>query len=380
MNPRERLLAALNHKETDHVPLDLGSTGTSTINIRAYNNLREALKLPNADPQFMNFTAQSVKPAKDVLERLRVDTRGVTVRGTADLNTLVREEGEYLILHDAWGIGYRKPKIKGHYFDMYHHPLAGKDGKTIARYPFPRPDDSKQMDGITEQCARLRDQGYAVVFNQGFGFGLLHTGTQLLGYEDYFSKMLLEPEVIDALTERILEGKIRSWDMILKAAGDYIDIVAEVDDLGTQLGPFMSMDSYKKRLQPFQKELFSFIKNRAPHVKILYHSCGSIVQFIPFLIEMGVDAINPVQLSARSMDPAYLKKEFGKDIAFWGGGIDTQATLPGGTVEEIKREVRRNVSIFGSGGGYVFATVHNIQADVPVENMLSMLDALDGLR
>jgi uroporphyrinogen decarboxylase len=139
------------------------------------------------------------------------------------------------------------------------------------------------------------------------------------------------------------------------------------------------MESYTKHIQPFQRNLFSFIKDTAPHVNILYHSCGSIVDFIPSLIEMGVDAINPVQLSARGMDPAYLKKEFGRDIAFWGGGIDTQATLPAGSVEEIKTEVRRNVSIFGRGGGYVFATVHNIQADVPAENILAIFEALDDL-
>jgi uroporphyrinogen decarboxylase len=360
--------------------LDLGSTGTSTINIRAYHNLREALNLGEADPAFMNFAAQSVKPDDDILERLRVDTRGVTLRGSTDFKNTVRDEGQYDVLYDPWGIGYRKPKAKGHYFDMFHHPLAGRDRKTIEQYKFPQPDDPSQMDGVAGQCRIRKDQGYAVVFNQGFGFGLLHTGTQLLGYEDYFSRMILEPEVIDALTEKVLEGKIRSWEMILKAAGEYIDIVAENDDLGTQRGPFVSMKSYKKHIQPFQRKLFSFIKDTAPHVKILYHSCGSIVDFIPSLIEMGVDAINPVQLSARGMDPAYLKKEFGRDIAFWGGGVDTQATLPLGSHDDIKTEVRRNISIFGRGGGYVFTTVHNIQADVPAENILAMFEALDDLR
>jgi uroporphyrinogen decarboxylase len=328
----------------------------------------------------MNFTAQSVKPDEDILEKLRVDTRGITLRGSTDFDTAVRDEGEYDVLYDSWGIGYRKPKTTGHYFDMFHHPLAGRDRKTIEQYKLPKPDDPQQMDGVAEQCRIRKDQGYAVVFNQGFGFGLLHTGTQLLGYEDYFSRMILEPEVIDAITEKVLEGKIRSWEMILKAAGEYIDVVAEVDDLGTQRGPFVSMESYERHIQPFQSKLFSFIKDSAPHVKILYHSCGSIVDFIPSLIDMGVDAINPVQLSARGMDPAFLKKEFGKNLAFWGGGIDTQATLPVASVEEIKTEVHRNVSIFGRGGGYVFATVHNIQADVPAENILAMFEALEELR
>lgn len=380
MTPRERLLAALSRKEPDRVPVDLGGTATTTITENAYRALRNHLGLPPVAPRILSFTAGSVRPDPDVLERFRVDTRGVKPGGASGFKAVVRTEGAYETYYDEWGIGSRRPVDSGLYFDQFFHPLKDRDADYIRGYPFPRGDDPSRVRGLREECLLLREAGYPVILSQSIGTGILHGGTALFGFEDYFCRMMLEPELVDETSERILRGKLLFWDMVLGEIGDLLDVVTEADDLGTQRGPFLSPEDYRRRIKPFQARLFSHIKSRAPDVKIFYHSCGSVVDFIPDLIEIGIDALNPVQLSARGMDPLVLKREYGKDLCFWGGGVDTQEVLPRGKPEDVRNEVRRRLGVWLSGGGYIFAAVHNIQADVPPENVAALFEAVDEFR
>ena len=380
MTPRDRLLAALNHRLPDRLPVDLGSTATSTITEGAYTALRSFLGLPAVAPRILSFTAGSVVPDRDLLEYLRVDTRGVKPRGASGGGSPVRIDGRYEVYFNEWGVGYRRPLDSGLYFDQYLHPLKGADRSTIRSYTFPRGDDPARKTGMRVECEALRDAGFPVVMSQSFGSGILHGGTALFGFEDYFCRLLLEPALIDEVSERLLEGKLAFWDMVLGEIGDLVDVVMEGDDLGIQRGPFLSLSAYRKRIKPYQQRLFAFLKQKAPGVKVLYHSCGSISEFIPDLIEIGIDALNPVQLSAAGMDPHVLKREYGRDLTFWGGGVDTQENLPHGSVRSIRNEVRRNIDIWSKDGGYVFATVHNIQADVPPRNVAAMYEAVDEFR
>ena len=160
---------------------------------------------------------------------------------------------------------------------------------------------------------------------------------------------MLEPRLADEVSERILAGKLAFYDRVFEETGDLLDVVCEADDLGTQRGPLISPETYRKRIKPFQARLFAHIRRKAPGVKIFYHSCGAVAEFIPDLIEMGVDALNPVQVSAAGMEPLALKREYGREIAFWGGGIDTQRTLPRGTPAQVREEVRRRAEAWGRG-------------------------------
>jgi len=377
---RERLLAALSRREPDRLPVDLGGTATTTITKGAYLPLRSHLGLPALEPRSLSFTAGSVRPDEDLLVRFRIDTRGLKPGGPAGFKTSVVTEDAYDVYFDEWGIGYRRPRDSGLYFDQFANPLKDRDAEYVRAYPFPRGDDPGRMKGLREEALRIRASGYPVILSQSLGSGILHGGTALFGFEDYFCRMLLEPSLVDEVSERILRGKLAFYEAVFSELGDLLDVVAEADDLGTQRGAFLSLDDYRRRIKPHQARLFAFIKSKAPGVKIFYHSCGSVVDFVPDLIDIGIDALNPLQLRAAGMDPAFLKKEFGRDLCFWGGGVDTQDVLPHGTPETVRDEVRRRIEVWAKGGGYVFSTVHNIQADVPPENVVALFDAVDEFR
>ncbi len=380
MTPRERLLAALERREPAGVPVDLGGTGTSTITRQAYMNLRSSLGLPEVTPEFISFTAQSVRPHSDILDALRIDTRGVNPRGSSTFKPLMHTEGAYEHFSDESGVVYRRPVDGGFYFDMYQHPLTGKDASEIEAYRFPWGGDPARAAGLREECQAIRNAGFPVILSQSLGRGILHEGTALFGFEDYFTRFYLEEALIDSVTERILQNKIEFYTVMLGEIGDLVDVVTEADDLGTQRGPFISPDSYRKRIKPYHRRLFAEIRRLAPEVKIFFHSCGSIAEFIPDLIDIGADALNPLQLSADGMDPVLLKREYGRDICFWGGGVDTQHVLPRGSIDEVKDETRRRLDQWLPGGGYVFAAVHNIQDDVPPEHITAVFEVLDEYR
>jgi uroporphyrinogen decarboxylase len=204
---------------------------------------------------------------------------------------------------------------------------------------------------------------------------LLAAGQILRGYEQFMCDLLGEKALAHALLDALCEAYLDRAETYLATLGQWLDVVLVNDDLGTQAGPMLSPVLYREMIKPYQERLFGFIRGHFGG-PLLMHSCGAVSEFIPDLIECGVQAINPVQLSAAGMEPERLKREFGRDIVFWGGGCDTQRVLNQGTPEDVRREVRRNCAAFAPGGGFVFTQVHNVQPDVPPENVVAMVEAL----
>ena len=188
--------------------------------------------------------------------------------------------------------------------------------------------------------------------------------------------LLINKKMVRNLLDYLIEGYCRRIDWLVPFLKDKVDVILLNDDLGTQNGPMLSPSTYREMIKPYQERLFKYVK-KSFNKPILFHSCGAVREFIPDLIEVGVDALNPVQLSAAGMELKALKRDFGNDITFWGGGIDTQEVLNRKTPAEVKDAVKKNVDILAPGGGFVFCQVHNVQPDVPPENVLAMYEALD---
>jgi uroporphyrinogen decarboxylase len=374
MTSRDRVLQALNHREPDRVPFDLGGTGLSTIHVTAYQNLRRHLRLPVQEPRIGFLAEQLVLVDEDVAERLATDVRPVLPGTASGFEYIFRDEGEYEAYTDEWGIGWRKPRDGGFYYDMYHHPLAGADSlDSFKHYRFPDPLDDGRFARLREQAEAAAAKGKAVAL-AGPSAGIAEVYSWLRGYEQYYVDLALNQDYVAYMLDRLVEFKSAFWKRALGEAGDLVDIVVEADDLGGQNAPLMSPRTYRKVIQPRHKRLFSSIKEYAP-VKVFYHTCGAVKRLIPDLIDAGIDILNPVQISAAGMDLHELKQEFGRDLVFWGGGVDTQGILGTGSPDEIEEHVGRNIEALAPGGGFVFAAVHDIQANVPPENIVAMWEA-----
>ena len=378
MNSRERVIMALNHKEPDRVPFDLGGTNVTGISKTAYRRLLEYLGIKTHGRDLKTFCViqQLAQIDEDIAGRLETDIRVVAPRTSSSWNLEITDDGNYSRFADEWGINWKMPKNRGFYYDMVDHPLADASSvEDVDRYKWPDMSDSKRYEGLKDELGEVyRKTGCAIVM-QGVSAGFFEMGGWLMGMENFYISLAIEPEIACRIMDRAIEVKMAYWEKVLKIGGEYINVAHEAEDLATQNSLLVSPELYRKYIKPRQKELYSFIKKLAP-VKVFFHSCGAIKELIPDLIEAGVDILNPVQVSAAGMDDTKaLKKEFGKDIVFWGGGIDTQRILPRGTVGEVWDEVRRRVEDLMPGGGFVFNPVHNIQADVPPENIVAMWEA-----
>jgi len=375
MNSRERVLCALEHKEADRIPLDFSSTGSTEIALKAYRNLLNYLGFKR-EVEILTLDAQRAYVEETILKKINVDTRGIHPNVPIHWKVESKEDDNYTYYKDGWGIIRKMPKTGGLYYDISVSPLSNIDTDEIEKYPWPDPTNPVIFQGLKEKAHRLyKETNAALVVGRTFGNGILTMGGWLEGYENWFCDLISNPKRVNKIMDKILELKIKYWNRMLNEIGNYVDIVVEYDDLGTQDSLLISPELYRKYIKPRQKELFDFIKRKFS-VYIFFHSDGAIYDLIPDLIEVGIDILNPVQIGLPKMDAKLLKKEFGKYLTFWGGGIDTQHTLPNGTVKEIKDEVKRRIQDFSHSGGFIFATVHAIQADVPPENIIAMWEAL----
>lgn len=376
MNSRERVLASLNHREPDRVPFDLGSTVVTGISVTAYRGLRKALGLSELEPTVVDMTQQIALVDEDVMVRLGVDAQGVSPRSSATFEIEVKDGGDHTYFHDEFGTGWMMPKVGGFYYDMYEFPLSG-DGITAAdvrSHAWPDPLDPRRFAGLRNAAQAVRDSGRAVVVGS-MSAGILEVFAWTRGFLDYFADLASDQALAEAFLEKTLEIQMAYWGRMIDEIGDLIDVAATADDFSGQQGLLFSPDTYRRLVKPRHARLFDLIHTRS-NAKVFFHSCGSVRTAIPDLIDAGVDILNPVQVSARGMDSAELKREYGRELVFWGGGVDTQHVLGGGTPQEVRDEVRRRVTDLMPDGGFVFNTVHNIQANVPPENVIAMWETL----
>jgi len=377
MTPRERLRCTLEHREPDRVPFDLSSTQVTAIHAAAYANLRAHLGMAVLEPYMLDVVQQAVVPHEDVMQRLEVDTRGVFPLTSANWDVDIRDGGEYWLIEDEWHLSHRMPKSDGYYFSLYQSPLdeLTLTPSAIDAIEWPDPVDPRRWEGLRGQAEAFRAQGYPVVM-KGLCAGILEMACRVRPMDKFMMDLAMDEAAASHLLRKIADLKARFWEAALADLGDVIDVVAEADDYGTQQSMLISPDMYRRLLKPLQAELFSVIRRHLSDGFIFFHSCGNVRELIPDFIEIGVDALNPVHVRAAGMEPTALKRDFGSDICFWGGGVDTQGVLPNGTPEDVREDVKRNIAALAPGGGYVFNTVHNIQSDVPPENIMAMWEAL----
>ena len=407
MTPRERVLAALNHQQPDRVPIDFGGHRSSGIAAMAYRKLRAALGLPERPIRVYDPVQQLAILDDDVLDRFHVDTielgRGFA-RNDKDWADWVLPDGSPCQM-PAWALPQRQP---GQWV------IRSQSGRVLAKmpdgaiyfeqcyWPFLEEDDLDRLpEALTENmwCAVQSPPGPLTAGPNGpqilaegaramrartdramiglFGGNLLEIGQFLYRIDNFLMLLAGNPDRAHAFLDRLVAIHMANLEKYLAAVGSSIDVILFGDDLGMQNGPQMSRAMYQEFFQPRHAKMWRRAKELAP-VKVMLHCCGGIRPIIPDLIEAGLDATNPVQITCAGMDARQLKADFGDRLTFWGGGCDTRFILSQASPEEIRRHVKEQVAIFNPGGGFVFQQVHNILADVPPANVIAMLDAVNA--
>lgn len=377
MIPRERLLTTLQHQEPDRVPLDLGATQVTGIHHLAYSRLRRGLGLPELTSTLCDHIQGLALPDEDMLEALEVDVRGLFPMNSHNWGVTEQPVGEYWQYHDEWGITHRRPKPDGLYYSIVEVPLDRPDlsAVDILDYPWPDLGAPWRIDGLLAQARAHRQTGYAVVLKDPFA-GVFEMAQRIVGMENLLVMMASDPVLAGVLFDQLTQLKLDFWEMALPQLGYLVDVISQADDFGTQVSQLISARMFRQQVKPRWKVVLDCIRTLAPHAYLFFHSCGNVRPIIPDFIELGIQILNPVHITASGMEPAALKRDFSQALTFWGGGIDTQDVLPHGTPQQVDDAVRHSLETLAPGGGYVFNTVHNIQADVPVDNLLAMFQAV----
>jgi len=303
----------------------------------------------------------------DILKLFPVDTRWVRSVPAASW----RPDQGGMIFLDPWRVPWRKADGSA-YYDLQASPLKGMDQAEVLRQRWDLLSDASIAE-IRAQAAALDREGHYPVFTDALGAGIFEQAISLRGFEDFITELMVEERFACAFMDGILEAQLSAYDRLFDAVGGTVRGVLITDDLATQDSLMLSPDAYRRLVKPRQKVLFDRIHARG--AEIVYHTCGAVKPLLPDLIEIGVRVLHPVQTSARDMEPAVLKREFGRDLAFWGGGCDTR-TLQFGTEAEVEREVRTRIDELAPGGGFVFTTTHCIQPGTPPRNLLAMIRTL----
>jgi uroporphyrinogen decarboxylase len=361
MNHRERVNAVLSHKQPDRIPIDLGSTRNSSIVVEGYERLKSHFNVQEENV-LLSRMMRAVDVNEQILQALDIDTRGVFPATPPDIATGDRS------YKDEWGVERVNPP-GSIYYDQVSFPLSGPISiNDIRKYPFPETQNSIRTKGLKERVKYIHEKNCAAVLNMPSGF--VHMSQYLRGFEDWFTDIAGDRKLIEFLFDAVLDVNLSICRAILQEVGNEVDVLLASDDLGFQDALMMSPQAYRELIKPRHRKYFQLMHEMSP-AKVLFHTCGSVADIIEDLIEIGVDAIHPVQVSAAGMEPRKLKDKYGDRLAFWGG-VDTQHVLPRGNIDEVKSEVERRIEELGDNGGYILCAVHNIQPDVPLDNVLTM--------
>ncbi|MCP4642901.1 MAG: methyltransferase [bacterium] len=396
MTSRERIQAVLTRKEPDRVPIDCGGTEVTGLHGIAYNRLKAHLGMEDGDTRLFHIYMQLAAVEEPVRQRFSADVVRLSFEATQWKPSQLAD-GSPCLVPEAWS------PVK---LDDGSEALLGMDGNPlIKRLPdapwyspagpicplIQQPEDIEQygallrmldrspwfdetLDHLVARAKTIRETtDYAIA---GVFGGHIFAQAQLIrGMDNFMCDLLANETLARALMDTLAEHHMKDFEQYIEALGPYLDVICIADDLGSQTGPQLDPALFRSVVKPYMSKLYGLMKSKMGDIKLFLHSCGSVYDLIPDLIEMGVDVLNPVQVSAANMDSAKLKAEFGNDIIFWGGGCDTQTALPLGTTQEVREEVKRRVGDFAPGGGHVFTQIHNIQPDVPPENIEAMFDA-----
>lgn len=395
MNSRQRVMAALQHQQTDRIPIDLGGTRQSGIAASTYHKLKQRLGIdsPTRVYDVYQMLAEVQRP---VMERLGADVIGLNrpavafgivnenwkpwqlfdgtpVEVPAGFNPVSKSDGDLVLMRGDEVIA-KMPK-DGYYFDRLEVYPGG------AHLPVEEVNPPVISDELCDHYSRqsealFQNTDFAIIAPMGPPYELFY-GLGTGGFESWMISLAAEPDYVNAMCEKLVDIWIENLKRFAAAVENRVQILQFNDDFGTQTAPFISVQMFRELFMPHYKRGIDWIHANTD-MKVFLHSDGAIMPLIPSIIEMGVDILNPIQTSAAGMDAQQLKSQFGDQLVFWGGSLDCQKTLPFGTPEEVTREVSEHVEVFSPGGGYVFASVHNIQANVPPENVIAMFDAVLG--
>lgn len=383
MNSRERILKAINHQEADRVPYDLSGTTVTGICKGAFINAMNERGLSSEfEQKEVDPISQIVTPVEDTLVALKSDTRRIGARRVINYEDIRKKEGSVWSLVDHWECLWKMDENKDLYYNQFTHPIAEYETTSEGLNHFSVPDWSPYVEqmrkDIAGQAPFLGD--YAGIADRNCA-GLTEMSLRVRGYQQWYLDIYMDPAGVENLMDQIVEHKINYWNSLFdwieeNNLSEKIQVISECDDLGTQNSTLIDPDDLRRMVIPRWQKIWSATKKRMPHAKNFMHTCGAVRPILPDLIEAGLEIYNPVQFTAKDMELKGLKQDFGKDLVFWGGGIDTQSTLCKGTPEEVSSEVKRILDIMAPGGGFVFAPVHNIQDDVSAANFWAMWDTL----
>ena len=396
LTSRERILMALNHEETDRVPIDLGSSRSTGINAIAYNKLKkhlgitsdtilfdvkqllaeadyELLKRIGSDVVILPRLVPSIGIPIDEYKRGELPMDGGSCLLAKAYNPVQREDGSLGIYDGEGHLLAIRPK-QGIFFDEVYNPLEDVEDEAGV-------DEKLKLPEITDyEMEYLRKKAKKIYETTDFAisgatsFSLFERGFKDWGYENYLYLLYAEPELMEYYLDKLTDAYMIMMERYLDAVGDYVQIVQNNDDFGSQKAMLISPDTYRKFFKPRHARINEAIKRKRPDMHISLHCCGSIYPIIGDLIESGFDILNPIQKECANMDPATIKKEFGDRVTIWGGACSTQTTMTHGTVEDIVREAKEMIRIYAPGGGFVFSQIHNLLADISPEKILALFD------
>jgi len=411
MTSRERLLNAINHKQPDRVPIDLGATPSSGISAIAHARLMKHLNW-NEKTLIYDVVQQLAQPGTGLIDRLGVDvldigrqfnehdddwrefslSPGVSAYYPRWFNPVMNEKGTWVNYHKD-GTPIAAMPSGATFFDQTYFPWVDgyPEGRAsmeealdeamdkvlwsnMVHSPWDHASEPNFWNELRTKTLKLReesDKGLLIVC----GCNLFEWGTFLRRMDNFLMDLYTDQENVALLMELLMDRHMKTLEKVCDSVGDIVDVLRFGDDLGMDSGPFMGMDIYTELFHDHRKRLCSYVHENS-RMKTFLHSCGSIYQFLPSLIEEGMDIINPLQTNCLNMEPERIKSEFGKELTFWGGGMDPRVILNNGTPSDVRREVSRRLEILSSGGGYVFNNIHNIMPDVPPENVLALFDAV----
>ncbi len=400
MTSREKVRRMLKGKKLDGIIVDFGGMPSDGISAVAYNRLVRQLGLPERKIRVYDVFQQLAYPDLDVVERMHGDfilahrlrmrfgiscrqwkdgflTDGTPCLVPSELNPVINENGSRDILVE--GQPYARMPAGGYYYDIIRHPLAEctetDDLESYTADCFA----ADEVNFIVEEVEQLyKSTDKSIVF--AFGGSIFEQGQRDFGFEDFYCNLLLNQELMHNYFQKLTDAYLDSLSRVLPGIHGKADVIHFFDDLGTQTGLQIAPDTYREMIQPYHKQMFQYIHENFPEIKILFHCCGSILEIIDDLLTAGIDLLNPVQISAANMDPQYLCDTYGDKLIFWGGGADMQQFVEYNEPDAIRSHVSDMISIFSQTGRYIFSQIHNIQWNVPIEKVLAIYETAGSFK